>query len=91
MSSDDAIPENPWRDDQVLLHGLTDIHRGLAAYLENILQVHHGTAEPLPARVVASLGTCMVEVGNALTGRVIDAVPKDLLSPPFRAGGDGGG
>ncbi|WP_146108339.1 hypothetical protein V5P93_002313 [Actinokineospora auranticolor] len=87
MPAEDDIPENPWRNGQVLLHGLTVIYRGLEMYLENIVDVHQGVAQPLPARVVASLGTSMVEVGNALAGRVIKSLPDDLLSPPFTAEG----
>jgi hypothetical protein len=45
------LPENVWRDDQVLLGGLVIVRDSLSAYLENIVAVTGGTAPPLPARL----------------------------------------
>lgn len=76
-------PENPWLDDQILLGGLAIVHQGLAAFFENLIAVKEGTAQPISAKVMASLGASMVETGNALAGRIINSLPDGMAAPRF--------
>lgn len=78
-------PQNPWLDDQIFLGGLTIIHQGFAAFFDNLLAQKEEGADRLPAKVIASPGTSMVETGNALVGRVINNLPDGMKYPPFPA------
>jgi hypothetical protein len=75
------FPENPWRDDDVLLGGLAIANQVLAALLQNIADVRVGKAEPFTAVQVASVGSSMVEAGNALQSRIVNSLPKDWPAP----------
>jgi hypothetical protein len=75
------FPENPWRDDEVLMGGLAIANQVLAALLKNIADVREGKAEPFTAVQVASVGSSMVEAGNALQSRIVNSLPKDWPAP----------
>ncbi|OLR89543.1 hypothetical protein [Actinokineospora bangkokensis] len=72
-----------WRDDQVLLAGLAQLNVALSSYLEHVIRQHTEGAPPLPATVVAGLGTHMVEVGAALASRIVTVLPDYFPAPPF--------
>ncbi|PWW53667.1 hypothetical protein [Actinokineospora spheciospongiae] len=78
-----AESDNPWRDDQVLLGGLTQVNVALSTYLEHLIREHTEGEAPLSASVVGALGISLIEVGMALTGRVVNALPKDMPAPVF--------
>ena len=79
------FPESPWHNDRILVGGLAMVNEALAVFLENVIDVKRGEAEPVSAKVVASLGCSMVEVGNALQGRITNSLSDDLPAPPFPA------
>lgn len=77
----DDSPTNPWRDDDVLLGGLTIANQALSTFLENVVAVREGKAEPFSAVHVASVGTSMIEAGNALLSRIVNSLPADWAAP----------
>jgi hypothetical protein len=77
----EGFPENPWRDDDVLMGGLAIANQVLAALLQNIADARAGKAEPFTAVQVASVGSSMVEAGNALQSRIVNSLPNDWPAP----------
>jgi hypothetical protein len=80
---DFPYPENPWLDDEILLGGLAIVNQTLAAFLQNVIDVKQGKAQPFTAVQVASIGSSMVETGNALQSRILNNLPKDWPVPPL--------
>jgi hypothetical protein len=79
MTDTEELPQNPWHDEQFLIGGLALVNEELAAFLENLINVKVGTAKPMQSPSLISLGSKMVETGNALQmlglRRFIEATP----------------
>lgn len=67
----DELPESPWRDEQTLIGGLAIVNEALATYLQNLIDVKLGEAEPMALELRVSLGSAMVETGNALQAHAL--------------------